>query len=259
MCGIHNDQTCSRLLKESDLTLTTALNICRANEATATHMKSLTNIGETTPLNVDTIKKDDTTSHTNRQRYLQCGRCGNTHTQHQSCPAIGVGKQNHFARFCQSKPQQISQQGKQRIEEESSDEDTSLLIYAIDRKVGKKGWQVTVQMNQHNINFKIDTGAQCNIMSLETYNQISKHPLLKSHTRLVAFGGHKIKSCGKTQMTCEHNQQYTVMEFEVVKGYQNILGLETNAEMYLVKRINTITDKTETILSEYSDVLSGLG
>ena len=232
-------------------------------------MKALTSISEATPLNVDAIKKDEATPHTYRRKYPQCGRCGNTHTQHQSCPATGAecrkcGKRNHFARYCRSKPPQLPRHGKQRvqsIEEEppSSDEDTSPIIYTIDRKAGKKGWQVSIQVNKHNISFKIDTGAQCNVMSLETYNQISKLPLLKSRTRLVAFGGHKIQSCGKTRLACEHNKCYTVVEFEVVKRCQNILGLETSAEMNLVKRVNTVSDKTEAILAEYSDVFSGLG
>jgi len=38
-CGILNDGTRSRLLREPDLSLAKALDICRANEATSTQMK----------------------------------------------------------------------------------------------------------------------------------------------------------------------------------------------------------------------------
>ena len=39
VCGILDDGTRSRLLREPDLSLQKALDICRANEATTTQMK----------------------------------------------------------------------------------------------------------------------------------------------------------------------------------------------------------------------------
>ena len=42
VCGIIDDRTRSRLLREPDLSLQKALDICRANEATTTQMKLLT-------------------------------------------------------------------------------------------------------------------------------------------------------------------------------------------------------------------------
>ena len=39
VCGIICDKTCTRLLKESELTLQNALNICAANEATSSQLK----------------------------------------------------------------------------------------------------------------------------------------------------------------------------------------------------------------------------
>ena len=41
MCGIICYRTCAHLLKESELTIQTALNICRANKATSFQLKSL--------------------------------------------------------------------------------------------------------------------------------------------------------------------------------------------------------------------------
>ena len=42
VCGIHCDKTGSRLLREPDLTLQKAVDICRANETTSSQMKSFT-------------------------------------------------------------------------------------------------------------------------------------------------------------------------------------------------------------------------
>ncbi len=41
VCGVSSDKTRSRLLKQANLTLATALDICRADEVTATQLKSI--------------------------------------------------------------------------------------------------------------------------------------------------------------------------------------------------------------------------
>lgn len=93
MCGIISDKTRSRLLREADLTLETAINICRANEATVTQMKML---GEsnTTSQNASSMEIDaiDTgaRSDTKKQYCDKCGNCGNWHKKQQRCPAQGV-------------------------------------------------------------------------------------------------------------------------------------------------------------------------
>ena len=51
VCGIHSDKTRSRLLREAELTLERTVDICRANEATATQMKKL---GENSAINHST-------------------------------------------------------------------------------------------------------------------------------------------------------------------------------------------------------------
>ena len=86
----------------------------------------------------------------------------------------------------------------------SSDEDTTLIYSLGKEKHSNKDWNVTIKMGKQNTTFKIDTGAQCNIMSMETYKRISSQPLLKSHTKLITFGGHRITSSGKTHITREY-------------------------------------------------------
>jgi len=56
VCGIRCDKTRSRLLKEPDLTLQKAMDICRANEATVTQMKSFTTLDK--PTDIHGVRKD---------------------------------------------------------------------------------------------------------------------------------------------------------------------------------------------------------
>ena len=120
----------------------------------------------------------------------------------------------------------------------------------------QKDWSTTVNINSHNIRFKLDTGAQCNVMSLTTYKRVSSRTLTKSKARLVAFGGHRLKSCGKTTLLCEHKNKYWPVEFEVLEDVTNVLGLKTCEELQLVKRVETLSVD---VLGRYADTFTGLG
>ena len=69
-----------------------------------------------------------------------------------------------------------------------------------------------------------------------------KQTLTESKARLVAFGGHRLKSCGKLTLLCEHKDKYRPVEFEVLKDVTDVLGLKTCEEMKLVQRIEALSD-----------------
>ena len=116
--------------------------------------------------------------------------------------------------------------------DESSDDD--MVIDAIEGENGKN-WNTTVGINKHPVQFKINTGAQCNVMSSQTYHQLSQRPLQKSKARLIAFGGNRLSAIGKTSLLCEYKGKYWPVEFEVVNNVSNILGLHACTEMQMVK------------------------
>ena len=125
----------------------------------------------------------------------------------QKCPALGVqcracGRRNHFARVCRSsasRPRRPANTFRPAVREidcsqpavneldcdEVSQEE--LLVATIENKK-QKDWNVTMTVNSHAVKFKIDTGAQCNVISSKTYHSLSSQPLGKSKARLVAFG-----------------------------------------------------------------------
>ena len=85
VCGVLSDRTRSRLLKKPDLTLESALDICRADETTSTQMKSLASSTKTpssssaiTPSSSDDIdlnfvgRRDQ-----QKTKYRKQGRCRN--------------------------------------------------------------------------------------------------------------------------------------------------------------------------------------
>ncbi len=115
---------------------------------------------------------------------------------HQKCPARGAecmkcGKRNHFARVCRSGKPNTTRAEVKELDYESSSED-DIFLYTINGP-DHKDW---ISINSHDVKFKIDTGAQCNVMSTATYKFVLKQILTKSKAKLTAFG---LKSCGKNR------------------------------------------------------------
>jgi len=120
-------------------------------------------------------------------------------------------------------------------------------------------WKVGIVINDQTVIFKMDTGAQCNVISKQTYDYLCAKPLHSSSTKLVSFGGQHLEACGKTTILCQQKSQCYSIEFEVVdKAVPNILGLHTCTEMNLIQRNDAVEHHTD-LKDSYSDVFEGLG
>lgn len=91
-------------------------------------------------------------------------------------------------------------------------------MYSLDS--GKEDdWTVQLLVNDaKHINFKIDTGAQCNVMSLKACQDanIKMKQLMRSNSKLVSYSGHTVRACGKVQTSVRHKDQYFLMEIQIV-------------------------------------------
>lgn len=101
VCGIVSDKTRGRLLREANLSLENAVDICRANEMTVTQMKMLGESSTSHSSNTMEIDAIDASARGDKKKQC-CDKCGNWHTKQQTCPAQGVechkcGKRNHLA------------------------------------------------------------------------------------------------------------------------------------------------------------------
>ena len=115
-------------------------------------------------------------------------------------------------------------------------------------------------VNRCKLSFKIDTGAQCNVISKTMFDIVSKAPLVKSNARLVAFRGHRIVPFGKATLLCEHKKKLHPIQFQVVDNVPNVLGLKTSTELNIIKRVEGINSQhVNDPLKEFADVFTGLG
>ena len=111
-----------------------------------------------------------------------------------------------------------------------------------------------LSINDADINFQLDTGAKCNVLSNSDFKGLNiNRPLQKSDTALRSYSGHRTEPEGMITipLTCKdsrHNVQFYIVE---TKSH-SVLNGETCEETDLLKRINSIE-------KGYPEIFEGLG
>uniref|UniRef100_H3AAN9 Uncharacterized protein n=1 Tax=Latimeria chalumnae TaxID=7897 RepID=H3AAN9_LATCH len=73
--------------------------------------------------------------------------------------------------------------------------------------------------------------------------------LNKTKTKILAYSGHKINSCGRATLACQYKEKYKLIDFEILdQNVPSVLGLSTCVELNLLKRIHTVQQLKETVL-----------
>jgi hypothetical protein len=124
---------------------------------------------------------------------------------------------------------------------------------------------VDLKVNNENSRLKVDTAAQCNIISENSFMKINRKPqliIMPSTMKLTAYGGMNIPIIGKCDMSIKHKTSTIQADFYVVRvpGGKPIIGLPTSGELNLinVKYLHEVNkDCGQDILD--TDVFKGLG
>ncbi|XP_053388481.1 uncharacterized protein K02A2.6-like [Mercenaria mercenaria] len=131
----------------------------------------------------------------------------------------------------------------------------------VDIKTGPLGKQIS---------FKIDTGAQVNILPHFALQQLGvKTALCSSVTKLTGYNGNPLVCLGSITLQCTHepSAQTKYVEFHVVDTQSPpLFGFQTSIDFGLVKLAHAVTsnyvsfplNKTA-VLNEYSQVFKGIG
>ena len=262
VCGINNDTVRARLLRETDLTLTKAVDICRASEVTQNHMKAL---HEETDVAVNKIKVTKTNKasskhyETDREKG-ECKRCGYNH-EPKKCPAYGkicnqCKLKNHFSRMCRSQKQQFKPRKTEKKVHEIQEEDDVMFMGCIEIKASEQTdekiqldtvstansdsnkWTQQLKINNSVLTVKLDSGAECNVLSMRDFERITNKDavLQKSGCKLVTYSGHMIATKGKTKLKCDYKDKEYELEFQIIeRDSPAILGRESCTTLGLIK------------------------
>ena len=212
--GTNDDAARQRMIEEDNPTLATAINICRSIEATKAQLRVMMTCGETDTVTVRELHNKCKSEAVRPSRIANCRNCGSKH-QPRQCPAYGktcykCGKRNHFAAVCRSilSTGPNARQVNEITNGTTSQSDPSVLqVHSIGGRkkrnfVGSK-MRSTLQVNgTHTCTFKLDTGAEANILLFDLYKQVCASLLRPTSTVLYGFGNAVIKPFGSIEYRC---------------------------------------------------------
>lgn len=181
-----------------------------------------------------------------------CSYCGYKHKPRE-CPAYGkscnsCSRKNHFSSVCKSR---IVSTLNMNDDDDNNDNNDSLSfdnrdfyigmierIVNIAETIGGTGsvWIERIRVGGLTVRFKIDTGAQMNVLSIDIARRIDPNiELTRSNITLTAFGGETISPIGMCSFLCKYKNVslrvwFAVVHFDVMP----ILGLSASAEFGIV-------------------------
>lgn len=286
--GILDKTTQERLLRESQLTLTKAIEFCRAIEISKQQSKTMQE--SSTDVQVDAVKHNK-----HNQSMQSCKYCGYKHDTKKKCPALGktcaiCQGRNHFASVCRNKGKknqtrkgnETSERRKkvddvQKKEDRTDQEDSDSDEFFVDsvKSVGAVGvnkeedtmWKQKLIVDGKEIEFKLDTGAEVSILPAYVLDRckILKVKVKPTKVTLVAYGSDKfkIRPIGEISLECSCKNRNAIVDFIVVdcKNQVPLLGLAGCMALKLIRRVDNVVKNVNTnfrsleeLKSKYSKV-----
>ena len=261
VCGIRSNEVRKRLLREKELNLERAVEMCKSSAITENQAKNI--VVDQDNREVHDVKDDSKKSpgkprgakgkRKQAKKPFNCRRCGQVH-QPQKCPAFGqvchkCKQRNHYSKMRQSKPRDSSKHVSE-FRCDDSDTDEFFIVVLGTKPHTQKDWIQSVVINKLQVNMKLDTGAQCNVLPYALYCKLTREKMRKSKTRLVSFTGHKIPVMGKATLQVKLRGKSHPVEFQIIEHPATpVIGLQTCHELNLVKRVSSVDTQGDENLS----------
>ena len=244
VCGINNEHIQKRLFAEPKLTFQKALQIALSEEAAT---KQTSDIHGNVSARVDVVRTTSQQKAPQKSR-IPCYRCLGTSHSHEQCRfkesvCHFCSKKGHIQRACRNKKSSEFQRpqvrnsfqnsrGKSHTQKhrtsfvcdksESSEEIESQSkvyeLYSV-RGPSMNSFTLNLEVNGHNLEFQVDTGASLSLINKHTYeNLLGGNELEENHTTLQTYTGEKIKVLGEQNVTVKYSDQEHVLPLIVVEG-----------------------------------------
>ena len=284
--GLKHNGDKVRLLREKNLDLKKAIQMCTTSEVPAQQMKKIQSAED----NTEDVKKFDDKKKAHRRRRFKntpeqqqksndkqtksgaepragftCKYCGRQqrHVKRTDCPAYGktcskCGKKGHFSSVC------LTTKKVNQLEDlETSSEDEACLNLATVSLVDTKArqWFTEIQFFKSpkddfttSVSCQLDTGATCNVLCLDDLSaitQLGDPPIQKSSVKLRLFGGSTMKPIGECDLQVKYHDTRQMLKFQVVQDTcRPLLSAETWEKLQLIKFNSRLTNTVHQVSDE---------
>ena len=145
---------------------------------------------------------------------------------------------------------------------DSSDDITETFIGVVDTYQETPDWTVNVMMNDHPVEFSIDTRADVNVIPEHVYQQAAGSITLQPTSRILCGPSqYALSALGKVVTKLKKGKRKTEETVYVVRSlHRPLLERPAIKSLRLVKRVNTIMSTTSNnIRQKIPQLFTGLG
>ena len=110
-------------------------------------------------------------------------------------------------------------------------------------------WSVNIEILSQEVQFRIDTGAKCNTLTIDSYQSLMQTGELKhSNIVLCSYSNHKVKPGAAVELLAKYKNWETRTEFEMVNIAQgNMYSVAPQRRLWaIIMRLNSPTLQSET-------------
>lgn len=261
--GLQDLQLQEKLLGMPELKLETAEQLCRVTESSKLQVKGLKGeeVDQVRVTRREKGRKDNDAGKKAEEDY-ECRKCGGKHKKAQ-CFAYGkvcyiCGRAGHFSIGCfknkaktsnnnnNKKNRQFKNNKGRNVNEVDIKEDLFIdnlkLIDNIKYNKDVEAWKENIIIGNESIEFKLDSGAQCNVLPFNYVKKLKKvHEIEKTDQTIVAYGENKIKLVGKIVLRCIVKGKACNISFVVADvNSKPILGLSTCVYLNLITKTERV-------------------
>lgn len=271
--GIRSDRTRQKLWVEDSLDFEKSKKICRADENAEKQINEI-HADATSAVNAISAKSNKEFDcsrcgqrHGRRECPAygrKCKKCHGLHHFSSMCKSNGdddddveekkqtKGKakaNDKYKKKIQSKKKVNAVAKDESSDDEDSESDSSEYEYNVssirvnaifDEKCEDK-WSEILAVGEQSLKVKLDTGAECNVISLKQANLLGAEIHKSATKRIVAFNDDTVGVIGEIKIKCAAPQKEAKVVFKVVKpNIQTILGSDMCEKLGLIVRVRTV-------------------
>ena len=189
----------------------------------------------------------------------KCTRCGKGPHSRQQCPANLVEchrckKKGHFSSQCFTKT--VAVVGELPSTTDLDDMDDVAYLNTIDSDQGN-AWTCHINVNGHDVSFKIDTGAEVTVISDNITKSIGLHQLHPPSKNLHGPDNRPLEVIGEATARLVYKGTECTQPIFVVRNVkQNLLGFPAIQALQILKDVNAVT---QSIPEQLPTLFTGLG
>ena len=288
--GTRDKKLQEKLLSKPTVTLTQVIEAGQAAEQSRKHKKTL---NEKEYLHVDKVHVKEAKGYSKSDMIMKCRYCSYQH-QRGKCPAYNkycskCSQKGHFAKCCTKKDKKVAAVKKIESHSSSSSTDSEVedkWIGTVTNETTKPNisesapikeevvnlkidtvnddWSVELETNGTLVCYKIDTGAEANILPYHEFQRLKNPPkLLSSLVKLTAYNGTSIPIKGRCILHIKQTKKSVPVLFIIADIKSTpILGHTSSTKLNLIQRIQEVNksrNKKPDFINDYLDCFGKIG